>query len=52
MPIRAKYELKCSKCGKSYTVTIGDAIMPKDKEKLDNPVCKICKIKKFLKFSK
>ena len=52
MPIKVTYHLKCSKCGRDYTIKIGDAITPADKVKIDYPVCKICKFKRILQFKK
>lgn len=43
MPFQSKRELVCKRCGKRFTVTMGDAIMPKDAQLLENPICPKCK---------
>ena len=45
MPIRVKRNFVCPKCGKKITVVMNDAIMPRDAEFMNNPLCKICRIK-------
>lgn len=45
MPIKGEYELVCLKCGKKFTVVLNDAIMPKDAQFLEKPVCKKCALK-------
>lgn len=37
-------ELKCKRCGRCFTVKIGDAIMPGEAERLENPICNKCKL--------
>ena len=51
MPIKAKRDVVCSKCGKKFTVVLNDAIMPKDAGKVINPLCRICSFKNKLKKS-
>lgn len=52
MPIRAKRELICEKCGKKFSVTLGDAIMPDEQKLLENPICPKCKIFKKIQKEK
>lgn len=52
MPIKAKYELVCLKCGKKFTVVLNDAIMPKDALLLEKPVCKKCELKNRILYCK
>jgi len=42
MPIRAKRDLTCKKCGKPFSVMMNDAVMPEEVELLRNPICKKC----------
>lgn len=49
MPRKAKRELVCKECGKKFIVEMNDAIMPKDAELLENPICKICALKNKIK---
>ena len=52
MPIKAEHELVCLKCGKKFTVVLNDAVMPKDAQLLEKPVCKKCKLKSRIFHSK
>ena len=44
-------ELTCEKCGKVFTHEFNDAIMPKDRELMEHPVCLKCQIKQRMKVS-
>lgn len=44
MPIKSKRDLICKNCGKSFTIKLNDAIMPKDLEILSAPLCKKCEL--------
>ncbi len=49
MPIRAEYVLVCEDCKKEYKKVLSDAILPKEQNELNHPMCKTCKIKKLLR---
>lgn len=49
MPIKAKRELICERCGKKLLVECNDAITIEDLKKLDNRLCLKCKIIKMIR---
>ncbi len=37
--------LTCKKCGRQFTYTCTDAVMPKDAQMMKKPVCRKCRVK-------